>query len=113
MEKQGSSSASDSSPSREASPLEGVIEDMQSRIKRLERWHAINTVISIYFPRFLFHLDCYFLFLQDCHLYYSDLHFDHLFAGAMDIFYVCLCRLFPLSKKTQVILDSRNFIREI
>ncbi|XP_073146160.1 uncharacterized protein [Henckelia pumila] len=42
---QGSSSASESSPSREASPLEAVIEDMQSRIKRLERWHAINTVL--------------------------------------------------------------------
>ncbi|KAL0326898.1 UNVERIFIED_CONTAM: Inorganic pyrophosphatase TTM2, partial [Sesamum angustifolium] len=41
--REGSSSASESSPSREASPLEGVIEDMQSRIKRLERWHAINT----------------------------------------------------------------------
>ncbi|KAG5531484.1 hypothetical protein RHGRI_026190 [Rhododendron griersonianum] len=45
MEKQGSSSASESSPSREASPLDGVIEDMQSRIKRLERWHTINTVL--------------------------------------------------------------------
>ncbi|KAL0446779.1 UNVERIFIED_CONTAM: Uridine-cytidine kinase C [Sesamum latifolium] len=44
IQSQGSSSASESSPSREASPLEGVIEDMQSRIKRLERWHAINTV---------------------------------------------------------------------
>ncbi|KAL2233317.1 UNVERIFIED_CONTAM: Uridine-cytidine kinase C [Sesamum indicum] len=43
--REGSSSASESSPSREASPLEGVIEDMQSRIKRLERWHAINTVL--------------------------------------------------------------------
>ncbi|XP_011070624.1 uncharacterized protein LOC105156246 [Sesamum indicum] len=45
IQSQGSSSASESSPSREASPLEGVIEDMQSRIKRLERWHAINTVL--------------------------------------------------------------------
>ncbi|XP_057765622.1 uncharacterized protein LOC130986280 isoform X2 [Salvia miltiorrhiza] len=42
---QGSSSPSESSQSRGASPLEGVIEDMQSRIKRLERWHAINTVL--------------------------------------------------------------------
>ncbi|KAH6802185.1 P-loop containing nucleoside triphosphate hydrolases superfamily protein [Perilla frutescens var. frutescens] len=42
---QGSSSASESSQSRGASPLEGVIEDMQSRIKRLERWQAINTVL--------------------------------------------------------------------
>ncbi|XP_023749884.2 uncharacterized protein LOC111898192 isoform X2 [Lactuca sativa] len=43
---QGSSSSSESSPSREViSPIEGVIEDMQSRIKRLERWQAINTVL--------------------------------------------------------------------
>ncbi|KAG8382772.1 hypothetical protein BUALT_Bualt05G0112100 [Buddleja alternifolia] len=34
IQSQGSSSSSESSPSREASPLEGVIEDMQSRIKR-------------------------------------------------------------------------------
>ncbi|XP_057765621.1 uncharacterized protein LOC130986280 isoform X1 [Salvia miltiorrhiza] len=44
---QGSSSPSESSQSRGASPLEGVIEDMQSRIKRLERWHAINTVYPL------------------------------------------------------------------
>ncbi|XP_047964933.1 uncharacterized protein LOC125209383 isoform X1 [Salvia hispanica] len=42
---QGSRSSSESSQSRGASPLEGVIEDMQSRIKRLERLHAINTVL--------------------------------------------------------------------
>ncbi|KAF5751842.1 P-loop containing nucleoside triphosphate hydrolases superfamily protein isoform 1 [Tripterygium wilfordii] len=41
----GSSSASESSQSREASPLEGIIEDMQSRIRRLERRHTINTVL--------------------------------------------------------------------
>ncbi|XP_034902530.1 uncharacterized protein [Populus alba] len=45
IQSQGSSSASESSPSREAAPLEGIIEDMQFRIKRLERWHAINTVL--------------------------------------------------------------------
>ncbi|KAL6505806.1 hypothetical protein OROHE_023185 [Orobanche hederae] len=46
IQSQGSSSASESSPSREAScPLEGAIEEMQSRIKRLERWHVINTVL--------------------------------------------------------------------
>ncbi|KAL2546180.1 P-loop containing nucleoside triphosphate hydrolase superfamily protein [Forsythia ovata] len=45
IQSQGSSSSSESSPSREASPLEGIIEDMQSRIKRLERWHTINTVL--------------------------------------------------------------------
>ncbi|GAA0153655.1 nucleotide kinase [Lithospermum erythrorhizon] len=42
---QGSCSASDLSPTREVSPLESIIEDMQSRIKRLERWHLINTVL--------------------------------------------------------------------
>lgn len=47
MEKQGSSSTSGSSPSREATSLEGVIEDMQSRIRRLERWHTINTVMFL------------------------------------------------------------------
>ncbi|XP_058183517.1 uncharacterized protein LOC131301323 isoform X6 [Rhododendron vialii] len=49
IQSQGSSSASESSPSREASPLDGVIEDMQSRIKRLERWHTINTVLWTFF----------------------------------------------------------------
>ncbi|KAK4789370.1 hypothetical protein SAY86_020689 [Trapa natans] len=52
IQSQGSCSASVSSPSREATPSEGVIEDMQSRIKRLERWHTINTVN----PRASFHL---------------------------------------------------------
>lgn len=46
MDKQGSSTSSESSPSREVSPLEGIIDDMQTRIKRLERWHTINTVNS-------------------------------------------------------------------
>ncbi|KAL1803418.1 hypothetical protein ACET3Z_032065 [Daucus carota] len=45
IQTQGSSTASESSPSREASPLEGIIDDMQTRIKRLERWQAINTVL--------------------------------------------------------------------
>ncbi|XP_048135223.1 uncharacterized protein LOC115740036 isoform X2 [Rhodamnia argentea] len=45
IQSQGSCSASESSPSREVIPIEGVIEDMQSRIKRLERLHAINTVL--------------------------------------------------------------------
>lgn len=45
IQSQGSSSSSESSPSREASSLEGIIEDMRSRIKRLERWHTINTVL--------------------------------------------------------------------
>ncbi|XP_057963018.1 inorganic pyrophosphatase TTM1 isoform X2 [Malania oleifera] len=45
IQSQGCSSASESSPSRGVSPLEGVIEEMQCRIKRLERWHTINTVL--------------------------------------------------------------------
>ncbi|XP_043701100.1 uncharacterized protein LOC122651681 isoform X2 [Telopea speciosissima] len=45
IQSQGNSTASESSASREISPMEGVIEDMQSRIKRLERWHTINTVL--------------------------------------------------------------------
>nr|XP_025647000.1 uncharacterized protein LOC112742003 isoform X3 [Arachis hypogaea] len=42
---QGCSSPSESSPSRGVSPIEGAIEEMQSRIRRLERWLAINTVL--------------------------------------------------------------------
>ncbi|XP_022732859.1 LOW QUALITY PROTEIN: uncharacterized protein LOC111286996 [Durio zibethinus] len=34
--------------SKEASPMEGIIEDMQPRIRRLERWHTINTVLSTF-----------------------------------------------------------------
>ncbi|BBG94554.1 P-loop containing nucleoside triphosphate hydrolases superfamily protein [Prunus dulcis] len=49
IQSQGSSSASESSPIREVSPVEGVIEDMQSRIRRLERWHTINTVLWTFF----------------------------------------------------------------
>ncbi|KAK9223081.1 hypothetical protein WN944_011523 [Citrus x changshan-huyou] len=45
IQSQGSSSSSESSQCREVSPVEGIIEDMQSRIKRLERWQMINTVI--------------------------------------------------------------------
>ncbi|KAJ6771867.1 URIDINE KINASE [Salix koriyanagi] len=45
IQSQGSGSASESSPSRDAATLEGMIEDMQSRIKRLERWNTINMVL--------------------------------------------------------------------
>ncbi|KAJ0094122.1 hypothetical protein Patl1_15408 [Pistacia atlantica] len=45
IQSQVSSSSSESSQGREASSVEGMIEDMQSRIKRLERWHTINTVL--------------------------------------------------------------------
>ncbi|KAL8137583.1 hypothetical protein V2J09_003584 [Rumex salicifolius] len=42
---QGSSSASECSPGRIVTPIEATIEDMQCRIKKLERWHTINTVL--------------------------------------------------------------------
>ncbi|MED6177459.1 hypothetical protein PIB30_098318, partial [Stylosanthes scabra] len=45
IQSQGCSSASESSASRGVSPIEGAIEEMQSRIRRLERWLAINTVL--------------------------------------------------------------------
>ncbi|XVF02847.1 hypothetical protein REPUB_Repub04eG0209700 [Reevesia pubescens] len=45
IQSQVGSTPSESSQSREASPMEGIIEDMQSRIRRLERWHTINTVL--------------------------------------------------------------------
>ncbi|GAB4840410.1 hypothetical protein Ancab_021178 [Ancistrocladus abbreviatus] len=45
IQSQGSSSTSGSSPSREVSPIESVVEDMQCRIKKLERWQTINTVL--------------------------------------------------------------------
>jgi uridine kinase len=49
VEKQSSSSASESSPSREVAPLEAIIEDMQSRIRQLEQWQTINTVLWTFF----------------------------------------------------------------
>ncbi|KAK9091655.1 hypothetical protein Sjap_024832 [Stephania japonica] len=45
IQSQGSGSVAESMPSRGSFPMEGVIEDMQSRIRRLERWHTINTVL--------------------------------------------------------------------
>ncbi|XP_050232287.1 uncharacterized protein LOC126680990 isoform X2 [Mercurialis annua] len=45
IQSQGNSSASESSQTRETSPIDSIIEDMQSRIKRLERWQTINTVL--------------------------------------------------------------------
>ncbi|KAL9254938.1 Uridine-cytidine kinase C-like protein [Drosera capensis] len=47
IQSQGSSSTSESSQGREVSPLEGVIDDLQCRVKRLERWQTINTKASI------------------------------------------------------------------
>lgn len=44
IQSQGSCSASESSPSREVT-IEGIIDEMQLRIRRLERWNTINTVI--------------------------------------------------------------------
>ncbi|XP_058730672.1 uncharacterized protein LOC131602546 isoform X3 [Vicia villosa] len=45
IQSQGCSSSSESSSSRVISPIEGIIEEMQSKIRRLERWLAINTVL--------------------------------------------------------------------
>ncbi|XP_020519552.1 uncharacterized protein LOC18428685 isoform X3 [Amborella trichopoda] len=45
IQSQGGSSGSESSPSREALPVECIIEDLQLRVKRLERWHMFNTVM--------------------------------------------------------------------
>ncbi|OVA01753.1 Uridine kinase [Macleaya cordata] len=44
IQTQGSNSVAESSPSRGGLPMESIIEDMQSRIRRLERWHTVNTV---------------------------------------------------------------------
>ncbi|XP_048502265.1 uncharacterized protein LOC104883873 isoform X3 [Beta vulgaris subsp. vulgaris] len=41
----GSSSSSESSPGREGAAIDNAIEDLQCRIKRLERWQTINTVL--------------------------------------------------------------------
>ncbi|KAE8716636.1 hypothetical protein F3Y22_tig00110114pilonHSYRG00505 [Hibiscus syriacus] len=45
IQSQGGGTPSESSHSREASPMDSIIEDMQSRIRRLERWQTINTVL--------------------------------------------------------------------
>lgn len=42
---QGGSFSIESSPSREILPVDSTIEDLQSRIKKLERWHTIDLVI--------------------------------------------------------------------
>ncbi|XP_019421730.1 PREDICTED: uncharacterized protein LOC109331593 isoform X1 [Lupinus angustifolius] len=45
IQSQGYSTASESSSNRVVLPIEGIIEEMQSRIRRLEKWLAINTVL--------------------------------------------------------------------
>ncbi|CAO2829963.1 unnamed protein product [Amaranthus hypochondriacus] len=45
IQSQGSSSSSESSPCREGAAIDSAIEDLQCRIKRLERWQTINTVL--------------------------------------------------------------------
>ncbi|XP_074290010.1 uncharacterized protein LOC141616774 isoform X2 [Silene latifolia] len=45
IQSQGSSSSSESSIGREMTPIDSAIEDLQNRIKRLERWQTINTVL--------------------------------------------------------------------
>lgn len=50
---QGGSFNSDlSSPIRENSSTDGVLDDLQSRIKRLERWNTINMVIVMHLLAF-------------------------------------------------------------
>ncbi|KAL5995202.1 hypothetical protein ACLOJK_025260 [Asimina triloba] len=46
IQSQGGSSGSESSRSRDALPMESIIEDLQLRIRRLERWHTINTAVA-------------------------------------------------------------------
>ena len=48
VQKQGSCSSSESLPGREVT-VESIIDEMQVRIRRLERWNTINTVIPIPF----------------------------------------------------------------
>ncbi|KAI3915009.1 hypothetical protein MKW98_020556 [Papaver atlanticum] len=45
IQSQGNNSVGESSPSRDSLPMESIIEDMQSRIRKLERWHTVNTVL--------------------------------------------------------------------
>ncbi|KAK9705274.1 hypothetical protein RND81_07G044300 [Saponaria officinalis] len=45
IQSQGCSSSSESSMGRETAPIDSAIEDLQCRIKRLERWQTINTVL--------------------------------------------------------------------
>lgn len=45
IQSQGGSSTALSSPNRESFPIDGGMEDLQSRIKKLERWNAINMVL--------------------------------------------------------------------
>jgi hypothetical protein len=41
----GSFNSDSSSPMREISSTDSVLDDMQSRIRKLERWNTINMVI--------------------------------------------------------------------
>ncbi|MCL7031676.1 hypothetical protein MKW94_026064 [Papaver nudicaule] len=45
IQSQGSNSVGESSPSRDSLPMESINEDMQSRIRKLERWQTVNTVL--------------------------------------------------------------------
>ncbi|CAO2034425.1 unnamed protein product [Urochloa humidicola] len=45
IQSQGGSFNSDSSPMREISSTDSVLDDMQSRIRKLERWNTINMVL--------------------------------------------------------------------
>ncbi|KAI3832972.1 hypothetical protein MKW98_025856, partial [Papaver atlanticum] len=43
IQSQGNNSVGESSPSRDSLPVESIIEDLQTRIRKLERWHTVNT----------------------------------------------------------------------
>lgn len=83
---------------------------MQSRIRRLERWHTINTVLF----KFQFLYICVssrklaFLSLLGfswCHmlLNYAQL-WQTFVADTLDLFYVCPCWLFTIPKETPLML---------
>lgn len=97
--KQGCSSASDSSSSRVVSPIEGVIEEMQSKIRRLERWLAINTVLPN--PYSKVHADFFSVWI---HCNYLVLIILILWAGSMDISDVCPRWLFTVSKEASIMI---------
>ncbi|KAK8959777.1 hypothetical protein KSP40_PGU007032 [Platanthera guangdongensis] len=45
IQSQGGCSSTDSSPSREILPVNSFIEELQSRIKKLERWYTIDMIL--------------------------------------------------------------------
>lgn len=98
--KGSSNSTSEASPRRDGSSIDNVLDDMQSRIKRLERWHTINTVwhqkliVFKRLNRILFGLLC----MITSKTYGGN-------TGTMDILDVCARWLFSLPKEAPVILN--------